>query len=410
MSQTKELDINEKLVTTLAIIAGLILFGLTLTKCQKGASFLGLEKEVVAPITEDYTEELSNDRINLEEQMKANLEASDAELAALQAKYDTDVNELTEEIEKLKKNKFAQVPTATKAVAATAAVGAVSLTDFDALKAKLTAKNTELATLKAQLSNTDGADTDLVAQNADLRAKLDTLTLEKNSIAKTAADTQKELNDKIKELSANKQGNADDLIKDKIAEADTQWKKQIDQLKVDHELAKAKQQQEFNAKLAEYRNIARASKAKKVFATSTDDLAPAAKSLINSLDGYKGTSEADLNGLYSNIGSKQNAKRKLIVNFASGSSAVGAEYQEKIKALLEKASPNSYLLAVGYADTTGTASKNKALSSKRATKVAQVIKPNLNKSQFTQAYYLGQTTRFGADENNRIVEIWEITE
>lgn len=411
MSQTKELDLNEKMVTTLAIIAGLILFGLMLTKCQKGADLIGLniDGEATPAIAEDYTAELTDNISNLETQMVANLDASDKKLAELQAKYDVsqdEVIDLLAENAKLKKGKLSG-----SGVAATSAVaaGAISQTDFDALKSKFSAQEKELNVLKADLAKDSGVD--LEAQNKELREKLDTLTLEKNSITEDAANTKKELNEKIKALSAGAKGrDADAILKAEIAKADGQWKKQLDKQKVDHELEKAKLQSDYKAKLAEYRNIVRSSKAKKVFATSSDDLAPAAQSLIKSLSGYAGKEEAVLNKLYTNLDENQNAKRKLIVNFASGSSAVGEEYQTKIGELLKKASPNSYFVAVGYADMTGTAAKNKALSSKRATRVAEVIKPKLQKSQITQAYYLGQTDRFGAEENNRVVEVWEITE
>ena len=411
MSQTKELNTNEKLVTTLTVLAGVIIFALTLMKCQKGADFLGLEEKSVDPVTENYTKELSQDISNLEAQMRANLEASDREIANLHVKYGSEIKELNAKLKSFQDDLIFKTPVTTKA-AGVAGVETVPLTDFEEIKAQLIKKNNDYDTLKASLTDKDGGDVaELTQQKKELSSKLDKLTLEKEEILKKAAKAEQDLNNKIKVLKAGEETqNSEALLKDAVAKADSQWKKQISQLKVQHGQDIAKLRNDHKKEFNQFRTIVRSSRAKKVFADTTADLAPAAKTLIESLDEYEGTKPAELNKLYEKVDKNQGAVRRLIVNFASGSSVVTAEDQEKIKGLIEKAGDNSYFVAVGYADPTGTASKNKALSSKRATGVAKVIKPSLSETQFTQAYYLGQTSRFGADENNRIVEIWEITE
>jgi len=407
MSQIKELDYNEKLVTILAIIAGLIIFALTLFKCNGGAEILGVHTEDTSDIaSENITQGLIDENVALKNQMEKNLAEYDASLAEIEARNKT-IAERNITIAKLENEakKKSSLATVTPITAAEESYNK----ELNALSVKYKALNEDYLKLK----NKQSTATKLVelkrleAENTTLKKRYDDLIIEKSNISADAEKSKKELHAKIKSLSS---GSDESEIKATLAKADKQWKNQINQLKVHHGQELAKLRKGHNTQLNKYRNLIRSTKAKKVFADSTADLAPAGGKLIDSLEGYEGNTGADLSKLYSQNSNKVKARRKLIVNFASGSDTVSDDDSTKIQNLISNSDNNSYFVAVGYADSSGSAADNKSLSSRRATNTAKVIQPNLNKTQFTQAYYLGQTSRFGADENNRIVEIWEITE
>jgi len=432
MSKPKELDFNEKLVTTLAVIGGLIILAISLTRCQIYGNLLGAEGETD---TSEYevVDALSSDISELEKQLQHNLERSDAEIATLREQYATSQSQvaaLAAENKDLQKQlRFnsgskkvtvvaeAEAPAVVApAATAAAAIGALSQADFDAIKTKLTqkvsdydallaqlnAKTTEFDALKASIATSGNSSDKLAADfktlesaNVDLKTKVDSL--------------QSALTEQKKQFTALTEKHKREVKTLTAGNSTADWKQKLSALKVKHEQEKAQTAAKYNGTISELRNALRAVKTKTVFAESTDDLAPAAQSLIKSLEGYEGADVSDLNALYGKLGKKGNA-RKLVVNFASGISGVSEDYQAQIKDLLAKGAANSYYVAVGYADMSGSAVKNAKLSSKRATNVAATIKPLLKKNQFTQAFYLGQTDRFGEKAKNRVVEIWEITE
>ena len=168
MSKPKELDFNEKLVTTLAVIGGLIILAISLTRCQIYGNLLGAEGETD---TSEYevVDALSSDITELEKQLQHNLERSDAEIATLREQYATSQSQvaaLAAENKDLQKQlRFnsgskkvtvvaeAEAPAVVApAATAAAAIGALSQADFDAIKTKLTQKVSDYDTLLAQLN------------------------------------------------------------------------------------------------------------------------------------------------------------------------------------------------------------------------------------------------------------------
>ncbi len=371
MSYTKELKTNEKVVTTLVVIGGLLVCALMLTKCDNAPDVLGLKKRANKEAVQEEQVAVIDATPDIEEEKLVAPEIDpEMQTEVLRVKYKESQEQiiaLTQELEKLK-----------------------SQTAFSS----------------SEENDGEGSP----GQVKQLRNKIDALALEKDKITKEAAIKEQRLITRISELSGGSTEDPEAKTKQAIAKADTQWQQKFAALKVNHEQDKARIRAEHHEKLRDFRIIARKTKAKKTFASSPDDLAPAGKDLVESLQTYKGSTADELAAFYGNVAGQNAAKAKLAVNFGSGSSSVSDDYKAEIKTLLANAPEDSYFVAVGYADTTGTASKNKALSSKRATRVAEVLKYNLKKNQFTQAYYLGQTTRFGAEENNRVVEIWEITD
>jgi outer membrane protein OmpA-like peptidoglycan-associated protein len=98
------------------------------------------------------------------------------------------------------------------------------------------------------------------------------------------------------------------------------------------------------------------------------------------------------------------------LSFATGSSELAAEDQEKIRNLVSEIPDGDLVLCIGYASETGNVDSNQTLSSDRATAAAEFYSSLKRPTQLVQAVYLGQTDRFSSriPERNQIVEIWRI--
>ncbi len=148
--------------------------------------------------------------------------------------------------------------------------------------------------------------------------------------------------------------------------------------------------------------------AKNVFVESVDDLPEKAKSLLADLNTLEGKSEEEVQAAYAQYLTKHGATAKKRIKFRSGSSSITGSDRNEIAQLTQAADKNTYFFIVGYADQSGTAQSNKKLSSARSTSVAKELAAKAQGFQSAQAVYLGQTNRFGASAENRVVEIWEI--
>ena len=243
------------------------------------------------------------------------------------------------------------------------------------------------------------------------KKKIETLNMEKDVLARRSQSQLDELRQKISELeNALNDSDSSKIFNKKLAEQEKQWQEKLDQLKVAHQLQLTQEIDTLNTKNDKLLMIIRKEKTKNVFAETSNELMPSAQSLVSNLDAYEGDDQTQLDTLYSGLSTLVNAERKAVVKFNKSSWTLRQSYKEKIQEVLAQSTPNSYFLAVGYADPKGSAAGNRKLSKNRATEVAEYIKPKLSDMQFTQAYYLGETSRFGAPEENRIVEIWEITQ
>ena len=234
--------------------------------------------------------------------------------------------------------------------------------------------------------------------NREMKRKITSLNTERDAAIKSASEATTTTNAPTDEEESMEE------LKKKAKEL----QRKLDAKDTQNELDKAKYTHELRTEVEKMRLELRKIKTKNLFATNLEELAPSAQDLVQQLGEYTGEKPEDLVQLYSDLKTSENSNRKLVINFESGISGISEEYQSKIQEMLVTTKPDSYFVAIGYADTVGTATKNKALSSKRATKVVESMKPLMQETQFIQAYYLGQTTRFGEPEFNRVVEIWEI--
>ncbi|MES2660869.1 MAG: hypothetical protein V4689_19745 [Verrucomicrobiota bacterium] len=148
----------------------------------------------------------------------------------------------------------------------------------------------------------------------------------------------------------------------------------------------------------------------KLFASSENELLPAAVELFRNLRLLEGKADSEISQEYSSLGVKLGANVLKTLNFATGSSTLTAVDQEAIGSIVSEIPDGDLILAIGYASETGNEDSNRTLSSDRATAAAKLIAGIKRPGQFTQAVYLGQTDRFSSriPERNQLVELWHI--
>ncbi|MEY4570572.1 MAG: hypothetical protein RLZZ398_2011 [Verrucomicrobiota bacterium] len=148
----------------------------------------------------------------------------------------------------------------------------------------------------------------------------------------------------------------------------------------------------------------------KLFASSENELLPAAVELFRSLRQLENQPDSEISSAYSSLAVKLGANVLKTLNFATGSSALVAADDEAVRNLVAEIPDGDLILAIGYASETGNVDNNRTLSSDRATAAAQLISSVKRPGQLTQAVYLGQTDRFSSriPERNQLVEIWHI--
>ncbi len=148
----------------------------------------------------------------------------------------------------------------------------------------------------------------------------------------------------------------------------------------------------------------------KLFASSENELLPAAVELFRSLRKLEGKPDAEIAAEYSSLGVKLGANSMFKLNFATGSSELAPADQESIRNLVAEIPDGDLVLIIGYASETGNVDSNRTLSSDRATTAAELFSSVKRPTQLVQAVYLGQTDRFSSriPERNQIVEVWRI--
>jgi outer membrane protein OmpA-like peptidoglycan-associated protein len=147
-----------------------------------------------------------------------------------------------------------------------------------------------------------------------------------------------------------------------------------------------------------------------LFAKSEDELLPAAVELFRSLRKLEGLPDSDITTAYSNLAVNLGANVLQTLHFATGSSEIAPEDDQKLRDLVSQIPDGDLVLCIGYASETGNVDKNQTLSSDRATAAAELFSTVKRPNQRVQAVYLGQTDRFSSriPERNQLVEIWQI--
>ncbi len=148
----------------------------------------------------------------------------------------------------------------------------------------------------------------------------------------------------------------------------------------------------------------------KLFASSENELLPAAVELFRNLRELENRPDSELTTSYSSLGAKLGANVLQTLSFTTGSSGLAPADEEMIRNLAAEMPDGDLLLVIGYASETGNVESNRKLSSDRATAVAELYSNAKRPEQKVQAVYLGQTDRFSSriPERNQLVEIWRI--
>lgn len=269
------------------------------------------------------------------------------------------------------------------------------------LQSILSEKEAELSAKNSELLNSEKLRQSLAAEGNRLQAEL-----QRALVAGSGADLMKrdleamraqrdalsnELASVREELAAKGQGVSPDDV------ADLQRRLEESLRAKDFFEAKMK---ELEAELAKAR----------LFASSENELLPAAVELFRSLRELENRPDSDLTSAYSGLGVQLGANVLHTLNFATGSSGLAPADEEVIRQIVADIPDGDLVLAVGYASETGNVDANRVLSSDRATAVAQLYSTVKRPEQLVQAVYLGQTDRFSSriPERNQIVEIWRI--
>ncbi|MEM1083690.1 MAG: OmpA family protein [Verrucomicrobiota bacterium] len=147
-----------------------------------------------------------------------------------------------------------------------------------------------------------------------------------------------------------------------------------------------------------------------LFASTENEIMKEAIALFRALRKLEGMADSEIMAAYSKFGKELNAEVLKKCDFATGSSEVAPELRSGILNTVSEVPSNAMIFVVGYASRTGNVDSNRALSSDRATAVAQLLDGAKAPNQRVQAVYLGQTDRFSSStpERNQIVEIWQI--
>ncbi len=147
-----------------------------------------------------------------------------------------------------------------------------------------------------------------------------------------------------------------------------------------------------------------------LFASSENELLPAAVELFRRLRKLEGLPDSELTSEYSKLGVELGANVLSTLPFATGSSALTESDKQSISSLVDSVPDGDLLLIIGYASKTGNPEANERLSSDRATAAAEYYSGLKRPGQLVQAVYLGQTDRFSSSipERNQLCEIWKI--
>ncbi len=236
--------------------------------------------------------------------------------------------------------------------------------------------STEITRLQGELQRAlvNGSDIDLIRRDlADIKAQRDALATELNEARQK-----------------NSGVSADDYANLKRQFEETQRAKEFFEARVrqlEGDLSKAK-----------------------LFATSENELLPAAVQLFRNLRELENKPDSEISSAYSSLAVALGANVLKTLSFATGSSTLATADDEAVRNLVAEIPDGDLILAIGYASETGNVDSNRVLSSERATAAAQLVSSVKRPEQLTQAVYLGQTDRFSSrvPERNQLVEIWHI--
>ncbi len=277
------------------------------------------------------------------------------------------------------------------------------------LTAAITAKDAEIAKIKASGNMAAGADASLKKLQIEFAASKKSIIAKDAEIAKLQASGKMAAGGdaKLKKLEA-------ELAALKKSSAEKEKNCQTQQAKLSKEIADLKKQlADALAKVTEMKTAIFLKPASDLpgldlplLVNDPNKLNPEFKPPFIRLREMADNTTAR-EKVYAEVAKEGKFQVLLRVPFQNASAYVSGEFQGKIKELVKNAGKGSKFLVVGYASTDGSADSNQKLSSQRASNVAQQISDGADSN--TQAVYFGQTSRFSAElPPNRVVEVWQI--
>jgi outer membrane protein OmpA-like peptidoglycan-associated protein len=266
-----------------------------------------------------------------------------------------------------------------------------AITEKDAL---LSAKNSELIQSE---QNRQALLSELSRMRQQYEQSLTTgLRTESLKTENEALKSQRDvLNAEVARLREQLAANTGTLPADQVA----QWERRLEEANRAREFLESRTEQ-LERELAQAR----------IFASSENELLPAAVELFRTLRKLENKPEAEIEAEYSRIGVAMGANVLHMLAFETGSTELSAADQDRLRSLVAEVPDGDLVLCVGYASETGNVDGNRELSSGRATAAAEMFSSVKRPGQKVQAVYLGQTDRFSAKvpERNQVVEIWRI--
>ncbi len=397
---------KEKIVVGGALVGGILFFGFLTGTCSNPLHKLdsgsssdstasSSQSNDLSAIDNEVHSQLDTTSADSEQHYSANLERLQQENTSLRSKLASALRKQNDSARKLAKLAENQPITLDQEQLDYAREELQKQIDFYKVEAS------ENINLRDQLTSLKSTNTDLKTKIKSMNDRLSKAmaNAEKSPADVNNAQLTTDLNSTIKDLTKqNAQFQADIQVKNINI---NDLKKTLDAFKT-HSMEQNQQIDTLNATLNQLKAQ------KNVFAKSADDLPDTAKALFTDIKNLEGKSRAEIATAYKNFTKDHQSNAKARIKFSSGKSTLSPEDIAKIKQLTAAAGENAYFLVVGFADKSGSAASNETLSSKRSTAVAKELANNVKGLQAAQAVYFGQTSRFGAAAENRVVEIWQI--
>lgn len=199
-----------------------------------------------------------------------------------------------------------------------------------------------------------------------------------------------------------------------LARKEAEWKRKLNQVRIEAEVEKVKRVEDLER---EIRLLKMDERMKKEMAEGDDSavpegvaqgLTPRARQVCAEMLAWEGLESDALAAAREKLTRELGARSLVRVKFGSGSAHVGSDDLDAIRVAVADTQDYSLLLAVGFADTGGDEELNRELGSLRARNTADSMQGLIRRGQIVESVYLGETSRFGAKAENRVVEIWEL--
>ena len=199
-----------------------------------------------------------------------------------------------------------------------------------------------------------------------------------------------------------------------MARKEQEWNRRLNQVRIEAEVEKVKRVEELER---EVRLLKMDEREKEEMAQGGDSdvpdglaqgLTPRARRVCAEMLEWEGLESDALAAAREKLTKELGARSLVRVKFGSGSAYVGKDDLDALKIAVEDTEDYSLLLAVGFADTGGDEELNRELGSQRAGNTADSLQGLIRRGQRVESVYLGETSRFGAKAENRVVEIWEL--